>query len=480
MARFFEDMAVLPHMVQRNWWLLLPIAAAVAWAHAQGFAGLYGQDPHDYLHRAEAWYAWLHGEGRPAHSPHPQLYPLLGALVGVIGGPWSGLRLVSIGAYLGVVHIVRLEVDRRSSDRGANNAFVLLAVAASPFMLRHALFVMSDMLCLLFVMIAYRQAVLFRADGKGHRTMITALCAGAALATRFAAAPPFLAIGVHILRTIIHQRAWKAALAGLFGKGLLAVLVLVLLGRSETPFWHHPWLTGWSPMNFFRHAFQTVDGAGHYPLPNILHALSSVVHPGFLPLGCALVFLFRRSDLQEHATALAVGMFLLDAFFLAGVPFQNDRFLLLTQPLVALALFPAFLRLWSRWPFSSGPRVGLVAAIALMQVLLFGINLRAFVRMTREERALAAVVSLHPERPLYQFSMAPALRTYGVRGELIDLWSTDVAQYPAGSLLLFNAPAFEHQWQGMRVMRNWERAKSQRPTLIATADEGWALYRFDR
>ncbi len=459
-----------------GWWL--PLTAAAVWAWSQHFAGLYGQDAHDYLARARDWHGWLLGGPRPEPSLHPQAYPFAGAVLGfVVGSEWRALRIISALAFLGVVQLVHAEARRRMTDEQAAASITLLGVAASPFMLRHALFAMSDMLCVFFVMMAYHQALLFRLDGRGKRTLITALSAGAGLATREASAPLFLVIGLHILFSIFKHGAWRAALAGLLGKGALALLVFVLLGRSGRSVWDHPWLLAWSPLNFFRRSFHTIDGFSEHPLPNLVHALFPLAHPGFLLPGLLLLFFLRPADAKDDGVRLAAGAFSAYVLFIAGIPFQNDRFLLLVQPLVVMICLPAFGRSWR------AVRHGwwlIVPVMAVLQFVLFIYGLRTFVRAAEEERELASLVRSHRERPLYQFSLGPALATYGVRGPLVDLWSNDVDHFPAGSLLLFNAKAFGAQWKDTRIMGAWEAAEAQRPTLIAERDDGWALYRFDQ
>lgn len=454
----------------------LPFVAIGLWAALRGFEGLYGQDPHDYLHIAHAWNAWSRGGSLPAGTLHAQLYPLLGGLLGRLVGDLMALRLITAASFVGVVLIAARQLEGMAADQQLARAYLLVAVAASPFLLRHSLFVMSDVPCLLLIMVAYRQAVRFRADGRSRRTWGVALAAGGALAMRPAAAPMLAVIGTYILVAIIHQRAWRAALAGLLGKAMLAGVVVLLLGRMEVGGWAHPWLTGWSPLHFVRRDFSTLDGHAHYALPNIINVLKPLVHPGFLTIGVVLLPFFRRVDLKRPGAGMAAAMFAAYALFLAGMPFQNDRFLLPLELLAALVLFPAFERAAQR--LSPKMLTWGIALVVIGQVVMGAISLRSFVRMARTERELAAWVRSTEGRPVYEFSMKPALGTYAEEVPVVDLWEEQVPHFAPGSLLLFNEGAFADQWQGMAPMMNWERARDQHPQLIARRPDGWALYRF--
>ena len=293
--------------------IALPILCAVVLRIGWSFAGLYGQDAHDYLHQAQAWHAWFLGGARPEGSLHPQLYPLLGGAIGLVTGDLMALRILSLGALIGVVMIVRSELLARDADRRVVDMYMIISLVASPFLLRQAMFAMSDLLCLFFIMLAYRMAVRFGDDGKNRRTFGVALCAGAALAVRFAAAPLAIAIGIHVLVSTIRQRAWKAALAGLAGKAVLAVAILVVLGKAGTRALHHPWIENWSVLNFFQRSFDTLDGTADYRWPNIVHAFFPIGHPGFLLMGVPLLFFFHREDLKARGARLAILMFALYA-----------------------------------------------------------------------------------------------------------------------------------------------------------------------
>jgi len=459
-------------------WIIvaLPVVCAMVLQAGWSFEGLYGQDAHDYLHQAKDQHAWFLGGARPEASSHPQLYPLLGAVLGLLTGDLFALRLISIGSLIAIAMIVRKELAARGGDQRIVDAYVLIALIASPFMLRQAMFAMSDLLCLLFIMLAYRMAMRFRDDGKNRRTFGVALCAGAALATRFAAAPLLIAIGAHVLISTIRQRAWKAALAGLAGKALLAVAILVVIGRAGEGSVRHPWLIDWSIRNFIARSFDTLDGYASYAWPNVVHALFPFFHPGFLLIGALLLFFVRKEDVHVRGASLALVMFALYWIFMSGMPYQNDRFLLLVQPIVAILLFPACTRAWNLLADRSALRSALMVSLLFAQIALFAYSTRTFIRLARTERELSAMLRPYADRTIYQFSLGPAIATYGFEGNVIDLWKGPIDRFDPHAVLLFNPTAFAKQWAGKNPMLNYVGAMRLRPRTIERRADGWELY----
>lgn len=453
----------------------IPLLCAASLQLGWDFMGLYGQDAHDYFQKALAWSRWFTGGDAPTPILHPQGYPISGALIGfVIGGPLIALRALSILS-LGVVtgSVLRTLIRSGAGDARAM-PFTVIAVLGSPFLLRGAMLIMSDLYAATFCMLSF--ACAHATMRSAQNALLATILAGAAIGVRHAAAALMVPMLAVLVVRLLRGRSWGSLMAVGVG-GIVAVLVARALPGGPSGFPDHPWLRDWSLLNFFRRSFTTMDGAAHHALPNLVHALLPFAHPGFLPIGALLLPFVGWRDLRQAPRATAAIMIGAYTLFMAGIPFQNDRFLLLEVPLVAVVLFPAFDRCLTWLRSRSIPLAPAFMMVLAGQLALFAFSMRSFVALARTERELALLVSTRPERTLYQFSLGPALATHHVPQQVIDLWSGPVETFEPGSLVLFNPSAFGTQWRGRDPVMNWERAIGQGVDTIAQRKDGWVLVR---
>ena len=146
----------------RGAWLLV-FMLACGWVWHSGYRGLNGADSHDYYRVARAWYAWLHGGDRPPPAEHPPAFPLMGAVYGtVIGNVLTALWSIVFLAFIGL-GVLMLKLVRRQGLTGhVADGLVLLGIGASPFLMRHAMVVMSDIPALSLVMAGFACVVFAR------------------------------------------------------------------------------------------------------------------------------------------------------------------------------------------------------------------------------------------------------------------------------------------------------------------------------
>jgi hypothetical protein len=123
--------------------------------------------------------------------------------------------------------------------------------------------------------------------------------------------------------------------------GGLAILVPQLVVAHAIPqsFSQHEWVQNWSLVHAFRREFQTPEGHEQYRLPIALFYFARLGWPDyFFPtlaifVAAGLVVLARARDWR--ALALLAGWPAAALVFLAGIPYENPRFLMPTLPAIA-------------------------------------------------------------------------------------------------------------------------------------------------
>lgn len=460
--------------VRSSWWLFVPGTLAITWMIFMDYSGLNGQDAHDYYRIARAWTAWWSGGVRPVMMEHPHGYPFLGALIGLLIGVLPGLRLLSLVGFFATALILHRLV--RVSDRRSATRYVLLGFCLSPFVLRYAMTTLSDVTAIAWVMAAFMGLVAWCTDRKITALAGMLLCLACALSVRFAVMPiALMMVALAIEAAARVEIGWRPlAFITMLGGALLA-WALHVVPRADllqgSP------LAEWTPLNWFHRVHRSDDGELHYKLPNIIHALGVFLHPGQFPLGLLLVPFFRWADLgspRGRRTFILAVCYLL---FVAGMPFQNDRVLLMAQPLIVLLFHPAFTRgmAWlegkgrSPWPF-------LVMA-ALVQVALFVRAMLPFVHQARVEREIATTIGRFQPDRIYTHGMGAALSTYCPTAEITELWYAELDSFRQGALVLLHPGDLADQWQGLPPAVNWERLQKQGVETVEERPDGWSLFR---
>jgi hypothetical protein len=124
--------------------------------------------------------------------------------------------------------------------------------------------------------------------------------------------------------------------------GLVSLPQMVINFAWPKPFWNHPWLTGWSPLNYIKTAFDTPDGHAVYDRPPAvfyglepfwnLHFLT----PLLIPLALAgFISLWARQRRSWPGWALVL-WWLVPVLCYSGMPYENERFTLTLLPPLAI------------------------------------------------------------------------------------------------------------------------------------------------
>lgn len=454
-------------------YLLLPLLMAAAWVAYLGYPGLNGQDAYDYLRIAQAWARWSPGADFPIMVEHPHGYPIAGLLVGrVFGSELIGLRIVGALGLALIIAAVGDMLRNGNTERSRVGTYLLLTVALSPFLLRYALVVMSDVPAIALLLAAFACAL--RWVGKRRAIWLLGALACALLAVSFRLATlPVVAVLMAWCWWRVAGRAWWRWLPVVpivFG----ALWVAGAFGPDVSP--SGP-LSDWSLLNYFRTELHSDDGSLHYTVPNLLYVLGVLVHPGLLPIGVLLLPFFRTEDLRPLHAQLALSGLVVYLLFIAGMPFQNDRVLLLAQPLAVLLLYPAFLRALAALRSLVRRPGWLIAAVVVLQTALFVRAMLPFVEQHRVELDLAARLRSLSARYIYTHGMGAALAHLLPETGVRELWYAPIERFTSGAYVVVKPLSLEAQWQGTPPGINWERIQDQGLDQVVAGPDGWIIAR---
>jgi 4-amino-4-deoxy-L-arabinose transferase-like glycosyltransferase len=457
-----------------------------------GYDGLYGQDAYAYYNYALDIQAhWRTGEPM-GNLIWPRIYPFIGALW-LWGDPGPWMQVVSMMATaLFLAMTIKLLQNALPTARSLG-ALAFLCIGLAPFLLRSGLSVMSDALALGLMTWALWLGTRYLQTHRLHHLLFAGLLTGAAVWTRYPVALPMAIPCMVWLWHAGRQRAYLGLL--LFVPVLLLAAIpqyIILPHDAHDGFGHafqNTHLIEWSPRNIFLRDFQKIDGAQHYSTPNILASFGIFWNPRCLGLGLLGVLpLLLRKRLRLPAMAwpelAALSVY---ALFLAGISFQNPRFLLLMLPFAALILAPGWVWLLGRMRgndavLAMGRRSWLAAAF----VLAFGVQLglgvyasRLNIAISRVDQQIAADLKQLPQqgRHLYEFSLESMLQARQVGFEMVNMWYAGMPQAQAGDLVLFNLELHRQQFAGLQPMQNWDLlAAAFQFVEINQWEGGWRLY----
>lgn len=460
---------------------LIFLVSLIIFVIAVGFNGLYGQDSYEYLRFTNSL-SLFYKTGTPTGDFFwPLMYPILGSFLSCVLKPVIALQIISIISFVGAAIYVDKTIELvYASESKYKKVFVFLVFLLAPYLLRASLVVMSDMLAVFFLAGAYYYMVKYRVFLQGRYFFMFIALAMAAIATRYASFVLLIVPGLFIKTDFLKHFRWKAFIAS----GIVSVLIALphFLLRSKAPlaFLGHDWITGWSPANFFKNSFFTADGHEQYPVYNILYVFYNLFHPAYCFAGVVLMLLsikhFKRSKMLIPGVSI-----LLYALFLAGIPLQNLRFLLLSFPLVVIVLYEGFKELMDylveKGNFSSPKKITVYVLIALIQLTLFYRVFMPFYHDNKIEEQVAEEVLKYPGIPIYTFSIDGALKAYGANNKIISMYNTKLDSVKGQKLVLFNEAEFADEWKGQPPMLNWQYLQQKYLlTKVKDLPDGWTLY----
>lgn len=460
---------------------LIPLAylfSCILFVVSKNFNGLYGQDAHEYFRYSKALLNWFQSGQNPGDYFWPVWYPIAVSLVALISHipVLFSLQLVSILSLVAMVIIVSLW-NNESENELSKTTYSLIVVGLSPFILVSGFVGMADAMSVALVLGALLSFKKYLTTLGSKWLYLFAICGAFATMTRYASAvvllPPSLVIAYYILSRGKSVQI-LVCLAIVF---LVCLPHLVIRYHNPLSFVQHEWINSWSPIHFFERNFVTRDGITRYKLFNLAFVFLVFSHYGFgilfLPLACFV----RTRDIDSTLNRTLLTSVIIYSIFLAGIPFQNKRFLLATYPVVMLLFYPAYERLIQ---FVRIKRLFLLA-VACVHLLIFTKIFAEYEERNLLEQELAMLVSRQPETTLYSFDMDVAISSYDTSKTIYNLWSQQYDSFEINSLVLFNEKKFTKQWQGKNPMLNWQMINnSYMLHQIAKEKNGWCLFKIER
>lgn len=449
-----------------------------------GFDGLYGQDSYEYLRYSEAIHQYLTQGEHPGNYFWSVGFPLLAGVISLTGVPvLIVIQLINLASILGIIYFTDRLIKEHYSNVNNISIYLLFAIASSPFLLQSSMVAMTDISTTFFLIGAFYFGLKYEKETRLKWLFYFTWFFCSAVFIRYVAIIPLSMIGLLVAVTWLRKLKWIHLSVILIP--VLFIAVHVHFKQNEMGmFLSHQWLVNWSPINMVRYSFETVDGSHSYSLPNIFYAFSPFVHIGFLLIGSLLVVVYlkvHRNILTQKHTLLicaAVGIY---ALFLAGIPFQNKRFLLITFPLIVVLLSPAYQSVVDfvkdKLSISSRYIVFTVACLILVNIGLTIYVMRAPVQRSLMEKRIARLLSPYQGKTLYAFDIDIALRGRGCKFDYKNLWVEEYVNYEIGGLVIFNEEKLAQQWKGMNPMINWNKLKKNHELILQKSfGEGWNLY----
>jgi 4-amino-4-deoxy-L-arabinose transferase-like glycosyltransferase len=500
---------------------LLALAIRLSVVLLWQFDGLYGQDAYAYFHQALAITENLpQGQLPPTDFFWPNGYPLLMAFFTLFVGQtaWAGqLAALLSGAALSSLvfllyeHLFSSPVEINSnliirSTSGGLLAGLIVAFAGQPIL--SSVVIMADMPALFWATLSALLVV--RAEHSEQRGILTSplwfLAAGAALALAiisrwlYVLIVPALSFYVilnhrgaifglsHKGKTGLNfsKKLWWPPFGAVLG-GFIILAPQLWLSLNKPEGLAHSWLLGWSPVNFFRHEFENIDGHFVYQLPNWIYYAQPAGHPAYIfpLLGLASVWgVWRLGRARQwRRLVLLLGWVMSVYLFLAGIPYQNFRFgLTLYLPLVILAGYglgdlltrnvDAPLPLCSPAPLSVLREVTLKIAITLSLAGMLAWAypmLNSFLTAQNRSKIIARQVeqTLPPQASLITFGLTLTVQHY-TRLKTLELFFLDqtslktLTEAPDSLYLLLDLSGIEIQWRGKTPQINYQWLKENR------------------
>jgi hypothetical protein len=515
-----------------TWWppallFLLALLVRAASLLGQGFDGLYGQDPYAYYGYAigplraallsfQPWPPFFWPPGFPILITLGTLLfgsrPLIGQWISLLAGCLVPVLTYALASEIcldddfllpslkgrGVGEVTKSHAATRSG-RSFVPLLAGLVTIAHPQLWQSSVVVMSDTVSLAAGALgAWALARYARLD----RTRWLALSAAAlayALATRWAyalEALPCAIYGVYLLVTRARGQVARAArgvaAAALSGGAVLALLLgpglLARSGPAAPAYLGDLEVYSWSPLNFFRRQFVTIDGLLSYRLPNGVYYALAPGHPDyFTPLLAVLLapglwWVLRRRRARPLVLLLAWPLMVLG--FHAGAPWQNFRFTLAALPplavLVALGV--------AQTAAGLGPRrawlVYALLAAGLAWQLWAGIQLvQQFIVRKRGDLALVSAVQAQAPAgaQLLTFNITASFDYYSTL-DTHELWDLDTQQVAAlladgrPTLLLVDVANLESQWPGHNPDTNYRWLRDGPGLAVLGQYQGYTLF----
>jgi len=457
---------------------LIPTVIFFAAIFIWKFNGLYGQDSHEYLRYSRSLSLFF-SDGKTLNNFFwPVYYPLSGAILSFIKiSNILSLQLISLASFLfGNFYIKRILRLIYIESHEKISLYILIAFVVSPIMLVYSQVVMSDMLCLFFITAGFYHSIKFEKEFQNKDYLLAVMFLVAAVSTRYVSVVVIIVPAVLIIKAFVKNFQIRTLIFSLFLVAIILIPEAILKIDYRSDFLNNVWLKNWNPLNFLSAGFNTPEGYFNYRFANIIYAFENLFHPAFIFIGIVLMPFIRKRDFEINVVKQSLLIIILYVIFIAGIPFQNLRFLLLTFPFVIILMYKPFARLNSYLKNPSIKKL-LILYVMVIQLFFYGYMFNNIYKQNKLEREISDYLKDFPGRIIYTFSIGPAMKSYNVKNRIINLWGEKITIYKDSSFVLFNQEKFGQQWEDKNPMINWNYFdKNYSSKKIKQFEDGWALY----
>lgn len=443
-----------------------------------GFNGLYGQDAHEYLRFGRVLYQFFLAGTNPGDYIWPVNFPLYGALLSLLLRNVNfSMQILSVSSFIGIIlYTSRILKLIFVGDEGRRSLFLWSFLLFSPLLLRASMLIMSDVLCMFFIVGAFHHFFKFGRAGDRIDLYLLVFYSFSAVMTRYPASIVLLTPGILTLIKLVKEKKIIRVLFSMCIAGIVLLPHILIKASHSSSFINHEFLAEWSVINFFESDFITAGGgAEKHRIPNAIYSLYNIIHPGYFFIGAPLLLFFKKKNLQSDEIKVLWISVLLYALFLSGIPYQNIRYVMLTFPLVFICLYPLYLSFCNL--LSERKLVTAFTTISLIvQIALFCYVFSISYRRNLFEREIFNTLDSYPKNVLYTFDIDVALISYETKHHIINLLTKDIV-FKKGELILFNEQRFGPQWGHTDLGNNWSNLKSRHQLVqLMELNDGWKLY----
>lgn len=443
------------------------------------FDGLYGQDAYEYLRYTNRLKAFFLEGSPPGDYFWPVYYPLLGSILSILVGHSAfALQLLSLLALATTAVYLYKTILFFYPDTKHSFTYTVLFFLLSPYAFKLGLIAMSDMLTTAFISSCFYYCFKYLENNKPSLLYLAIALATSAIMSRYVAIVVLFPLALYIFYAVLKNKHTLHLLA-------LAILFFILClphfylktSAGPTAFLSHEFLKEWSIVHFLQSAFTTQEGhINTNTFPNIIYALSSFFHARYVAFGSIFLIVLVIKKAWHQYNYILLASILLYAFFLAGIPRQNSRFLLLSFPFILILFYPAFNSLLLLIKHKN-IQYSLLLFIALLQLGLCIYSMQPVLKRNALEIEIAQALKPYQANTLYAFDMDIALQGRALNFDYQNLWTKEYEQFTKGSYVLFNVQKLAQQWEGKNPMINWHALNNNYELqTIKTLNDGWVLY----
>ncbi len=444
---------------------------------AMQFDGLYGQDAYEYLRYTNEMYSFFVNGTLLGDYFWGMGYPFFGCIFNFFVHDGAvALQLVSLAA----AFTTWIYMDKMLAliyPEEPNYIITFLFLVLSPIFIIQSFLVMSDMLACSFIIMAIYYFIQFIIQSKNKHCMLGVIFSMLSLQTRYASIVILVLFFVLVFIKLVKSKNYKMILFSVLIGITISLPHIYIRANNSLQFLSHNFLTEWNILNLFKNSFISINGESQSKLINLVYCLYSFFHPQFFAFGClifVLIFINKyKFFIGNRFQNIILISILTYAIFLAGIPFQNKRFLALSFPLVIIVCYPVLKQILSATKWSKSLIMG-VLVLQFGFIVYFG---KPIYQRSKLEKTIANDLIAFSGKTIYIFDIDLALKGRNVPLDYQNIWYKEYKNFKKGALVLLNAAQLEKQWIGLNPLINWNKLKTNETLqVLKPYGDGWNLY----